>query len=187
VKKVLWFALIFGLAANAGADSLEVTLNDFSAQLRYGHEISRDPYGSFNITSGLLYNDDEDTRLGSAGFEFLGEPGHIQGLLLGVGAQLTGGRTDDGQDLLALAVGGRGAYAPAELSGLGFFGRVSYGPRILSFFDAERMLETGVGLSYAITPNLSLVAEYQNIRTKFEDKGTRIIDEGVRGGFHARF
>jgi hypothetical protein len=188
MKKIFCLGLFLILAvSNAAADSLEITLNDYSAQGRYGYLLNRDDFGSSHIASRLLYNDREETLLGSIGFEFLGEPGDIPGLGISIGTHLTGGGTDDSLGFLYLSVGGGVSLAPPDLGGLGLFGRIFYGPNIFTFVDSRRSVETGAGISFAITPRIKLLAEYQNIRMNFKRHGTRSVDEGIRGGFQARF
>jgi len=114
-------------------------------------------------------------------------PGNVPGLELGVGGLLYGGRTDDRQDLFDLGVGGRVTYAPPALGGIGATAKAYYVPQVFAWSDSERLLETGLRLSYAVLPKVLVHLEYQNIRADFEDLGNRTIDEGVRVGFEARF
>lgn len=186
-KGLVLFLLPCLLAAPAGATSVDLDINDFSVQLQFVQPLSADDYGTAQAEGRLLYNDHEETRLASAGMLFVGEPGNVPGLDLGVGGQLYGGRTDERQELLALGLGGRLTYAPPVLGGVGVGGKLYYAPQILSTLDAERLLETGVRLSYAATPKVRLYAEYQNLRSDFEERGNRTIDEGVRVGFEASF
>ncbi len=182
---ILCLALV--AATSAWGDSLDLAFNDESAQLRYDLLVNQDYYGKSLLKARFLYNDDEETRLGSLGFAFVGEPGNIPGLELGVGVDLDGGRTDPGEDILALAVGALFAYAPPSLGGLGLSARGYYAPRIFSLLDVERLVESEVRLGFAITPKISLHVGYQNIRADVEDHGWWTIDEGVRAGFTAQF
>jgi hypothetical protein len=100
------------LVAPAGATSVDIGVNDFSVQLQLANPLYADDYGTVQFRGRLLYNNKEETRLASAGLMFVGEPGNVPGLDLGIGAQLYGGRTDEGQDLLALGLGGLLTYAP---------------------------------------------------------------------------
>ncbi len=174
-------------AAPAWTQSLEIHLNDTSAQVRYEHPLYGDDYGLTLLNNRFLFNDDKNTVLGSIGLDFVGAPGNVPGLKVGVGSHLYGGRTRDSQALTAVGVGLRSHYAPPRLGGLGFGGKILYSPKILTFMDAERLLETSARVDFAITPKVRLFAEYQRIRVDFEDHGTRTIDEGVRGGFQALF
>lgn len=172
---------------SAPAQVLDFGFNDYSAQLRYDYPLSEDDYGKTLLSGRLLYNGDEETTLGSLGIDFAGEPGNVPGLELAVGAHGYGGHTDDGQDLAAIGVAGRVRYAPPTLYGFGVTVRGAYAPGIFSFIDSERLVETALRLSYSATPKIRLNVEYQNVRAKFEDRGTWTIDDGVRVGFEARF
>jgi hypothetical protein len=188
MKKYLLFSLLLCLPAlPAWSSSFELSFNDMSAQAQLDLPLRSDDYGTIQLEGRALYNDHEDTRLGSAGLLFVGEPGNVPGLSLGVGGLLYGGRADDGQDLLSLGVGGRLNFAPPALGGFGVAGKVYYAPRIFTGLDAERLLETGIRLGYAVTPKVRVFAEYQNIRCDFEHRGNWTIDDEVRVGFLASF
>jgi len=188
MKKSLLPALLFCLAAfEAPAATLDLDFNDSSVQVGFAHNLREDEYGFSRGRLRFLYNDHEETTLGSAGLDFAGSPGNVPGLEVGIGAQLLGGEADRSQDLLALAVGVQATWAPPTLGGLGFGGRVSYAPGIFCWMDSERMVESALRVSYAVTPRAGLFLEYQNIRSDFEEHGNWTIDDGVRGGFEARF
>jgi len=188
MKKWLFCSLAICLAATtAGAGTVDLGFNDYSAQAALTLPLHSDDYGMIEGEGRLLYNDREETKLASAGLLFAGQPGNVPGLDLGVGGLLYGGRTDESQDLLTLGVGGRVNYAPPVLGGFGISGKLFYSPNIFSGLDAERLLETGLRISYAVTPKVRLHAEYQNLRCDFDDRGEWSIDEGVRIGFAANF
>lgn len=191
MKRILFFALSCTLIATAaGATSLEIGLNDFSVQAQYAQTITEDDYGTSQFGARFLYNDNKETTLGSAGFDFLGKPGNVPGLNVGAGALLYAGRNGDGpgeNDLVVVGVGARADYHPPMLNGVGFGAKFVFGPHILSFADAERLYEWALRLDYSITPKIRLFAEYQELRTEFENAGTKYIDEGLRAGFEARF
>ncbi len=186
--KVATLMLGFALFAVQGwAQSLEIHLNDTTVQARYEHPLYEDDFGLSAVGGRFLYNDDKSTALGSLGLDFVGAPGNVPGLKVGVGSHLYGGKTRGRQSLAAVGIGLRGHLAPPQLGGVGLEGRLAYAPKILTFMDAERLLETSVRLSYAVTPKVRLFAEYQRIRVDFEDLGSTTIDEGIRGGFQALF
>lgn len=188
MKKWPFLSIFFLLlAVPAGATALDIGVNDYSIQLQLANPLAADDYGTVQVEGRLLYNNREETRLASAGLMFVGAPGNVPGLDLGVGAHLYGGRTDEKQDLLALGLGGLLTYAPPALAGFGLGGKFFYAPQILSGLDTDRLHETGVRISYAATPKVLLYAEYQNLRSDFEKRGNWSFDEGVRLGFAANF
>ena len=188
LKRILLTLLLTILSAGAAsAGSIDLGFNDNSFQLEYEHPLHSDDYGTSLGSARFLYNDDEETVLGSVGFDFVGEPGNVPGLDLGVGAEIYGGETDHNQEFINLGINGRVAYAPPRLWGLGVSGRIAYAPEIFSFLDSERLFEADLRLTYAILPKVRVYLGYQNIRMDFEDTSTWTIDEAVRVGFIGHF
>lgn len=188
MKRVLLGCLIGLLAATfAQATSFELGLNDSSAQLRLGHALRGDELGQTLLQLRGLYSDKEETKLGSVGLEFAGEPGNVLGFEVGVGANAYLGKAHRGRDFFNLALSLRADYAPPALNGLGFSGRLAYAPEVLSFVESESLFEAAGQVSYAITPKARVLVEYQNIRNEFERRGNWTIDDAVRLGFQTRF
>lgn len=185
---VLLMALV--MAAPASATTFDINFNDDSAQGQVDLTLGRDQYGSSGFNGRFLYNDKDDTKLGSAGLRFLGEPGNVPGLELGVGAQVYGGSAGEtnSADIGGIGVGGLFSFAPPQFNGLGIGGRLVYAPKVFSFFDTDRVVEAAIRLGFAITPRIKIHVEYQNVGIKIEDRsGTHTIDEEVRFGFTGRF
>jgi len=171
------------------ADTFDIGFNDDSFQLAYETELSEDTaYGATFLKGRFLYNDDKDTKLGSVGLDFVGHPGNIAGLGVGVGVKLYGGKTEPSVDFINLGVGLNVDYVIPQLEGLGVSGRIDYAPKVFSFRDAERLVETEVRLTYAVIPKVRLFLGYQNIRLDVEDRsGDMTIDDSVRIGFVGSF
>lgn len=187
---ILALLLLLLTCVAAQAASLEVDLNDFSVQGQYLQPITEDDYGTSLFDIRALYNDHQDMTLISGGFNFLGKPGNVPGLDLGVGLDFYAGQTTHepmDRDLVALALGGRATFRPPALQGFGFGAKLFYAPEILSFADAEGLVEGALRLEYALTPKIRLFAEYQEIRADFDLTGSHTVDEGLRGGFQAQF
>jgi len=183
---IVMTACIF--ATNAGAASVDLGFNDESFQLGYETSVTADDYGASLLNVRFLYNGDEETRLGSVGLDFVGEPGNISGLKVGAGAKVYAGRSDSSVDFANLGVGLRLDYTLPQLQGLGVAGRLNYAPKVFSFRDSERLLETEVRLTYAVMPKVKLFLGYQNIRLDVEDRsGQMTIDDGLRIGFVGTF
>lgn len=187
---VFVLAMLF-ITTPATAETFEISINDTSVQAQFGHLLGRDDYGSAHLQARLLYNDRKDALLASTGVDFSGEPLEVPGLELALGMHLIGGETErrhaDDLEFLSLGIGGRMVYTPMELKGLSVGGRLFYGPKIVSFLDAERLIEMGVRLGFAVTPMAQVFVDYQNIRVDFEQVGYRTIDDSLRLGFAARF
>ncbi|MFO7983299.1 MAG: YfaZ family outer membrane protein [Desulfuromonadales bacterium] len=189
-RMILVLIMVFAVTTPVWATTFDINFNDDSAQAQVDLTLNRDQYGSSSFNGRFLYNDNDDTELGSIGLRFRGEPGNVPGLDLGVGAQMYGGNAGEinSVDIGGIGVGGLFGYAPPHLNGLGFDGRLVYVPEVFSFFDTERVVEAALRMFFAITPRIKIHAEYQNIGIKIEDRsGTHTIDEEVRFGFTGRF
>lgn len=183
----LTLALCFS-STIAAADSIDIGFNDESFQVVYERPLVRDNYGTALANIRFLYNGDESTTLGSLGADFIGEPGNVPGLELGVGTKFYAGSADHSTDFINLAVGLRGNYAPPQLWGLGLGARLYYAPKVFSFRDSERLLESEIRLSYAILPKVKVYVSYQNIRMKEERSNDNwTIDDAIRVGFTGTF
>ena len=89
MKKYLLLSFLLCLSTvPAWSSSFDLSFNDTSAQAQLAFPLRSDDYGTMQLEGRALYNDQEDTRLGSAGLVFVGEPGNIPGLSLGVGGLL---------------------------------------------------------------------------------------------------
>ncbi len=182
---ITFFCLMTSIAA---ADSVDIGLSDNSFQIGYEHPINLDDYGSSMVNGRFLYDGDDETKLGSLGLDFVGKPGNVSGLDLGVGTKLYVGSTDPDTDFINLAVGLRSSYIFPQLQGLGIAGYFYYAPEVFSFQDSEGLLEGGVRLTYAVLPKATLYIGYQNISLDVENRSSsRTIDDSIRIGFVAHF
>lgn len=188
LRAVLCTLLVLATPALAAAVTFDLGFDNESAQVELSQSLHVDELGSSRVGARFLYNGDEETRLGSAGFSVRGRPGNLPGLEVGVGAQGLAGSTDDDFDLLAAAVTADARYSPPMLRGVGLAAGVGYAPKIFSGLDSDGSLETSLRLGYNVTPRVQVYLGYQNIRADFEDTSDwRTIDEALRLGFEARF
>ena len=189
VGRILLICLVLvSTAAVASADSVDIGFNDESFQFIYEKGLSQDDYGTSLFNGRFLYNGDEETKLGSIGLDFVGQPGNISGLGLGAGAKVYAGNSDPDIDFVNLGIGLRADYTVPQLQGVGLSGRLNYAPKVFSFRDSERLVESRVRVTYAMLPKVKLYLGYQHIRLDVEDRsGHSTIDDSVRIGFIGSF
>jgi len=186
-KHVLLVTVFSLLATIAAAGSVDIGLSNKSFQLGYEQSINQDDYGTVMANGRFLYNDDKDLTLGSIGVDFVGDPGNVPGLSLGVGGKLYLGGADSGIDFTNLAVGLRSSYILPQLQGVGVSGHIYYAPEVFSFQDSEHLVESGVRLTYAILPKATLYIGYQYINLGVEHRKNRTVDDSIRIGFIGSF
>jgi hypothetical protein len=172
----------------ATAGTVNIGLSDKSFQVGYEQAITQDEYGTVMGNGRFLYNDDNDAKMGSAGLDFVGVPGNVPGLSLGVGSKLYVGNVDSGTDFTNVAVGLRSSYILPQLQGLGVSGHCYYAPEIFSFQDSEHLVDAGVRLTYAILPKATIYIGYQKIDVGVEHRSSnQTVDSSVRIGFIGSF
>lgn len=168
----------------ANADSVDIGFNNESFHLGYERPVAQDEFGVVFGTAGFLYNDDEKTKVGRIGADFVGSPGQYPGTQLGMGLRLYAGSTAKNTDFINLALGLRASYAPPQLGGFGVTAAAYHAPEVFSFRDADNLTQTEIALTYAMIPKVRLKLGYYNLRLKEDTrKNNRTIDEGLRIGF----
>ncbi|MDY6854411.1 MAG: YfaZ family outer membrane protein [Thermodesulfobacteriota bacterium] len=181
------FAFVFFIllcTVNAHAQSISVDINEESAQLMFKSIFSEESFGDTELNARVLYTSDD--LVYSLGADILGEPGGMSGLEVGVGGKLYGANTKD-NDVFFIGFGALFRYAPFELDGLFFSGLLSYAPRVLSFFDAERLLEADLKIAYELVPRGTVYIGYRNLWIDIEEIEKVRIEEGIFAGLEYRF
>ena len=180
--------LMTQISTSAIAGSVDIGLNDDSFQIGFEQALSNDNYGNSFGNARFLYNGDEDTKMGSIGFDFVGRPGNLPGLSVGAGTKLYLGETDHNADFINLGVGLRTDYTLPQLQGLGVSASLYYAPEVFSGRDSNRLLDSQIRLTYAIVPKVKLFLGYQNIQLDVDGPhGNWTIDNGIRAGFVGTF
>jgi hypothetical protein len=186
--KVFLSFLITLISTPVIAGSFDIGLNDDSFQIGFEQALSNDNYGNSFGNARFLYNGDEDTRMGSIGFDFVGRPGNLPGISVGAGPKLYLGKTDHNVDFINLGVGLRTDYTLPQLQGLGVSAGLYYAPKVFSGQDSNKLMDFQVRLTYAIIPKVKLFLGYQNIQLDVDGShGTWTIDDGIRAGFVGTF
>ena len=175
--------LCFLLSASIQAQTLDINVNDDTAEVMFRGVVTEKVYGCAELNARFLYGSDnhDNDKLGSIGVDAYGESDVIPGMEVGVGAKLYGAGIDH-DEVLTVGLGGLLRYAPPPLRGFVLSGTIYYSPRILSFLDAERLLEMGFRIGYPIISNAHVYLGYRNIRTHLEDHGEPRIGEGAHAG-----
>ncbi len=180
--------LVVSLSRCAYAQTVDLHVNDDTAEIQFRSVISEQVYGYMEFNARFLYSSEKhaDNKLGSAGVDAYGELEAVPGLEMGVGTKLYGGRVDH-EGVLGVGLGGLLRYAPPALNGFVFSGTLYYVPKVSSFLDLERLLESGLRLGYQIIPNAAVYVGYRNIQTHIKHDGRSRVAEGFYGGLEFRF
>lgn len=187
ISRSLITAALLGISAAAGAQSIELNLNDESAELRYFSAMGQQGFGQGEWDMGLIYMEEDNDTLFSGGVQVVGPAGAgLPGTTVGVGVRgyLSAG-TDE--DIAGLGVGGQLAYTPPAFDRLSFGVQAIYAPDILTFMDADHLFEVNARVGYAVLPTALVYAGYRKIETEFDEAGDVSLIEGGHIGVKFSF
>jgi hypothetical protein len=181
------FSLLTTGVAMAEAGAVGLDFNNDSAEGRLSLVLTEDNYGKVLFNGRYLYNDDEDTNLGSTALSFYGDPGNIPGLTVGAGFIGYFGKSHKVYDTINVGLLGELEYMPAELAGVGFGAKLGYAPKVFSFRDSDGLLEYSGQVFYTVTPKIHVYINYQGIEGNAEVGSNIKIDRDLRFGLRAFF
>jgi hypothetical protein len=181
-------SLFFGavtFSSHGTAASLDLNLNNKSAQVRLAAVVGGTTMGRTQTSIGFLYNDDEKyvLDLGLLVIDVAGSKS--PGLEIGVGPKLYFADGDKGE-AVAIGLGGQLRYKIPALQRINFGLEGYYAPDIVAFAEADNMYEVGFRAGYEILPTADVYAGYRRIRAEF-DKGDETLDESLMFGFKLSF
>ncbi len=169
------------------ADAVDINLSDDAARFQYLAPMGDIGQGKSEFHMGFLYNN-SNGRLADAGIMVMNGDGSATGVALGVGVKALA-VTMNNNDSMALALGGRVRLSPFADNRLGVVGQIYLAPDIVTFGDADRLVETGVRLEYEILPQTLAYVGYRKIKfgLKAAPAGDVVVDEGAHIGVRIAF
>jgi hypothetical protein len=179
---------LFLLTASSAvlADTIDFNLRDNSVQLQYIAPMGRDTLGSSEVHAGFLYTSDQD-RYGDIGLLVQGEVGDGgSGVIAGVGLKGIVARVDV-NDVGAIALGGQVRFGVPSVSRLSIIGQLYFSPNIVTYRDAERVIEAGARVEYELIPQASAYLGYRRIAFNLISKSDIVLDTGFHAGVRMSF
>jgi len=184
-RRILAISLLFA-ANTVFADTLDINLRDSSAQLRYSASMGRDTLGKSELHLGILYAD-KDNFLSDLGLLVQDEVGvNGPGVTVGVGMKAVAARAA-ASDASAVAIGGLVSFKPLPDPRLNIVGQVYVSPKILSFGESTRFIETTGRVEYEIIPQAVTYVGYRSSRFDLKNKPKAKIDDGLMIGLRMIF
>lgn len=168
------------------ADTVDINLRDNSVQLQYGASIGRDTLGTSELHAGFLYTSKND-RFGDFGLLVKETTGSSDsGVTAGVGIKGVVASVN-GNDAVALALGGQVHFSLPSASRLGIAGQLYFSPNIVTYRDAERFAEAGARVEYELIPQASVYLGYRRISFSLKSKSDAVLDTGFHAGVRMSF
>lgn len=171
------------------AQSIDLSLSNDTALLRYSMPISYSGSGRTDADFGLLYTEANDL-MGMAGITMSGEAGsQVPGLDGGVGFRAYGVSIDrNNADIGAVTIGGMLKYVPPGLNRVGLVGALNYSPNITTFGDAKSFWDFTARVEYEVLPAASVYLGYREVGVRMEISDRDIkLDQGAHIGLKMSF
>jgi len=187
IRRLFPVVMVVVLSAGvAQAGTLAISFNDTTAQVTFDQMVRQDAWGKSAFGLRGFYSDRHNTGLFSGGMNVLGA---VKDTGLEVGAGIRGYYidADQGDDMLAGALGGLVRFVPPGFTKVSLTGSLFYCPKVFTGLDGERLLDTEVKAAYKIIPRASVFISYTTIRAKFENEDARNLDNSIRGGLSLKF
>lgn len=185
LRQTLAIALL-AASTSALADTVDINLSDKSAQMRYSMPLGRDSLGKSEFNAGFLYTEGGKGMI-DAGMQVMNEVGtNLPGLTVGLGFKGLAASVAK-YDAAALALGGQVRFSPSIAKRLGLVGQFYFAPKIVTFGDANRYVETGLRLEYEILPQATAYVGYRKIRFGIDNNPGATLDEGANVGIKFLF
>jgi len=187
LKRLTVLVVLSLTVLTARADYLDAQVWSDYFRIMYGNDSIGQNAGRLELGVGYLYSRQNPTSdyllnfdVGVRG-ESLDAP-----VIVSVGGRVYYGRAGD-RDVGGLGIGGSALYFPQNWNGFGIGGSLYWVPGILSFRDAEGMLEYGISGNYQINSQARVVLGWQNIDTDLDNGGNYTIADGPYLGIHITF
>ena len=175
-------ALVLPTLVQAGG-SLDISLAD---------DVARVAYDATQMGSGLHINlaalhHEDDGDMVSAGLHVVDVRPSTSHLYIGVGAKVIAFTTDD-FDGAAMGVGGFFRYSFPAAPDVGLAGYAYYAPPVVSFGDAENMLNSDIRLQFSLLPTARIYGGYRYNSIRIEDINDRYkLGDGAHFGLTIDF
>lgn len=186
--RLMLVLLLSVISSTSLARSFDINLSSDAAQFKYGSLVGGTNYGRTEMGIGFLYNED-DNYLGEIGLLVIDEAGSkTPGLELGVGPKFWFGGSDKADvDVAAIGLGGQFRYKNFNVPRIVYGASIYYAPSIVSFIDADNMLEYDIRVEYELLPTANVYVGYRSIEADIKNRDNVEIDNSAIIGLRFKF
>lgn len=178
------FVALLIFCAPVMADSIDVNLNNNTAQFQYIAPVGYSEEGKAELHAGFLY-DNKNNVLGDLGLLVMSDLSKSSNTSLGVGLKTVAALSGDFS--LALALGGKIRSTPFANRRIGLVGLVYVAPKIVSFGGADFFVHGGVSVEYEIIKHAIAYVGYRNIRFGVENSPDMLDEKNAHLGVRISF
>jgi hypothetical protein len=168
------------------ADTIDISLRDSSAYLKYSASMGRDTLGKSELFLGALYSD-KDNFLTDIGLLVQDEVNsEVPIISAGFGIKALSGKAR-AYDVASVAIGAMVGVRPFADPRVNLVGEVFVSPKILSFGEATRYIGTAARAEFEIIPQAVAYVGYRSTRFDLKTQPFAKIDDGLHVGLRMMF
>lgn len=164
------------------ADSLDINLSNDTVQATYATN-----WRTADLSTGLLYNNDQDNWVASVGLLASGERQTGQTRIeAGLGGKIYAASVSH-DDVVALGLGGQFRVFPNN-GPIGFSGYAYYAPEIVTFSDGKKLWEFGARVEFEVVKkSANVYLGYREVRVDLNNDPNVTVDSGFNAGVKISF
>ncbi|MEM7563245.1 MAG: YfaZ family outer membrane protein [Pseudomonadota bacterium] len=147
----LVFIFVIAFCSPLSANDFEAALSSETAQFTFRSDSSLIGWGGSDLVLGFFYNEEDDFVLQGSLLQ-MRQASAENPLTLGVGVKAYLGRLDNGDDILALGIGGQIRYTVPGTMPMAIYLQGHYAPEITSFSDSEEVVDYQLGFQIEALP-----------------------------------
>ncbi len=187
IKRLLAAAALGACATTpAQAAGLELALGNDTASLAYLTDTAGMGYGGADLGVAGFFNNDDDVMF-TGKLLVTGAPGRDVPLQYGVGAKAFVTDLDSDRDAHAIGIGGQLRYMLPFETPMGFSVEGYYGPSIVSFGDADSLLEITPRFELEVVPGTRAFVGYRLTEFDMEDGPDAELADEINVGIRLSF
>lgn len=188
--KVFSLFLAATISSSVLADSMTAQLSNDSARFRYNMSGLGQSFGNLESSVGFLYTQNSGTKnsyLLDVGSFVRGESIEAP-IIVSIGGRIYAGKAQD-YTVYAVGLGGDATLLPESWGGFGVSAFFIIAPGVVSFGDADGLVEYGASAIFEVSPQATVLLGYQKVEVDINATGVDKIniDNGAFFGVHIKF
>ena len=179
----LFLASPFGYAS---ANDFEAALSSETAQFTFRSDSSLIGWGGSDLALGFFYNEEDDFVI-QASLLQMRQASIENPLTFGVGVKTYLGSLDNGDDILALAIGGQVQYTIPGTMPMAIYLKAYYAPEITSFSDTDDLVDYSFGFQIEALPQTIAFVGIRQLEVSDGNSDYELDDDNIHFGVRLTF
>ncbi len=186
LRSTCLFLICVSPFGTANASDFEAALSSETAQFTFRSDSSLIGWGGADLALGFFYNETGDFLL-QASLLQMRQASQENPLTFGVGVKTYLGSLDNGDDILALAIGGQVRYTIPGTMPMAIYLSAYYAPEITSFSDSEDVVDYQFGFQIEALPQTIAFVGIRQLEVSDGNSDYELDDDRIHFGIRLTF